>query len=84
MLDARHVLATDASLWGWGAQTGTLQAQGQWSGAEQALHINCLEMLAVSHGLQSFLPVLAGHHAFVLSDNIATVFYINRQGGTKS
>lgn len=78
------VLAMDASCWGWGAQLGTLQAQGRWSGTEQALHINCLEMLAVTKGMHSFLPVLAGRTVFVLTDNVATVFYINRQGGTQS
>ena len=43
----RVMLATDASLTGWGAVMSGHPARGLWSGHHLTWHINCLEMLAV-------------------------------------
>ncbi|KAF7249177.1 hypothetical protein EYD10_04797 [Varanus komodoensis] len=55
-----------------------------WSRLESTNHINFLELLAVFKALRSFEDIL--HHQIVqiTLDNIATVFYLNKQGGTKS
>ncbi len=48
---------------------------------ESGLHINCLEMLAVCHACQFFLPDIRGHHVLVRSDSRSVVSCINHQGG---
>ncbi|KAL0172227.1 hypothetical protein M9458_032538, partial [Cirrhinus mrigala] len=80
----RVMLATDASLTGWGAVMDGHPARGLWSGHHLTWHINCLEMLAVFRALKHFLPDLRDHHVLVRTDNIAVVYYINHQGGLRS
>ncbi|MCI4385150.1 hypothetical protein PGIGA_G00046990 [Pangasianodon gigas] len=80
----RVVLATDASLTGWGAVMSGRPARGLWSGRHLTWHINCLEMLAVFLALKHFLPDLRGRHVLVRTDNTMVVSYINRQGGLRS
>ena len=50
----------------------------------QFVHINCLELQAVSLALKHFLPFLRGQHVLVRTDNTTVVAYINRQGGLRS
>ncbi len=76
------LLATDASLTGWGAVMSGRSARGLWSGRHLIWHIKCLEMLAVYRALKYFLPDLRGHHVLVRTDNTAVVSYINHQGGS--
>ena len=45
---------TDASLYGWGAHTDSLESNGVWNNAERCCHINVLEMMAVRNALVSF------------------------------
>ncbi|KAI2644938.1 ORF V: Enzymatic polyprotein [Labeo rohita] len=80
----RVMLATDASLTGWGAVMSGRPAQGLWSGRHLNWHINCLEMLAVFRALKYFLPDLRDRHVLVRTDNTAVVYYINHQGGLRS
>lgn len=80
----RGMLATDASLTGWGAVMSGHPARGLWSGRHLTWHINCLEMLAVLCALRYFLTDLRGHHVLVRTDNTAVVSYINHQGGLHS
>ena len=80
----RVVLATDASLTGWGAVMSGRPARGLWSGRHLTWHINRLEMLAVFLALKHFLPDLRGRHVLVRTDNTTVVSYINRQGGLRS
>ncbi|KAI2644980.1 Transposon Ty3-G Gag-Pol polyprotein [Labeo rohita] len=47
-------------------------------------HINCLELLAVFLALCRFRLILRGEHVIVRMDNMATVAYINHQGGLRS
>ena len=80
-----HQIETDASLKGWGVfQHSSSFAQGRWSSSEAKLHINYLELLAVSLGVKSLFKSFAPISLLVLCDNIPTVRYINYMGGTKS
>ena len=81
---ARKVLSTDASRAGWGAVYEGRSVNGTWSSHMQFVHINCLELQAVSLALKHFLPFLRGQHVLVRTDNTTVVAYINRQGGLRS
>ncbi|KAI2646282.1 enzymatic polyprotein [Labeo rohita] len=80
----RVMLATDASLTGWGAVMSGHPARGLWSGRHLTWHINCLEMLAMFRVLKHFLSDLIGCHVLVCTDNTEVVYYINHQGGLRS
>ncbi|KAL0148546.1 hypothetical protein M9458_056093 [Cirrhinus mrigala] len=69
------ILNTDASRMGWGAVCNGQAASGSWIGPRLQWHINCLELLAV---------FLALRRVLVRTDNMATVAYINHQGGLRS
>ncbi|KAK7103605.1 hypothetical protein V1264_018473 [Littorina saxatilis] len=77
-------LFTDASLSGWGAHLAHHAASGKWTLAQANSHINVLELEAVAHGLQSFLPLATGKHVRLHTDNTTVAAYINRQGGSRS
>ena len=80
-----HRMETDASLVGWGAFShSSLFTQGRWSPEESRLHINYLELLAVFLGIKALFQGCSHFSILVLCDNIPTVRYINRMGGTKS
>lgn len=81
---SRKVVTTDASRLGWGATHEGRIVNGTWSSQMQLLHINCLELQAVSLALRHFLPFLRGQHVLVRTDNTTVVAYINRQGGLRS
>ncbi|KAL0204692.1 hypothetical protein M9458_002710, partial [Cirrhinus mrigala] len=82
---SRHVIVnTDASSTGWGAVCNRQAASGSWTGPRLQWHINCLELLAVFLALRWFRLMLRGKHVLVRTDNIATVAYINHQGGLRS
>ncbi len=65
MVYRRKVVSTDASNLGWGVLSDNKPAFGFWSKKEVHLHINCLQMLAVSLGLCIFLSDLRGYHVLV-------------------
>ena len=71
-------LFTDASNEGWGAHLEQASTKGLWSDREKRLHINFLELKAVSLALQSFKDQCQNHTVLVATDNI------NKQGGTHS
>ena len=48
------------------------------------MHINNLKLLAVFNCVGSFLDELKNSKLRILSDNITTVYYINKLGGTQS
>ncbi|XP_075785297.1 uncharacterized protein LOC142829500 [Pelodiscus sinensis] len=77
-------LTTDASLIGWGAHMLHYRTQGLWSHQESLLHINFLELRAVFNACRHFVHQIQGTTIQVLTDNICTVYYINRQGGARS
>ena len=87
------VLTTDASEHGWGAHVDQINTSisdrsrttnGPWSPNERSFAINVRELLAVEFGLRAFLPQLRNKTVSVRTDNITTVAYINKMGGTRS
>ena len=79
-----EIISTDASLLGWGAHLGEHRLHGTWRRSQSLLHINKLELLAVTLALKGFLHLIAGKSVLVKSDNATVVAYINHQGGTRS
>ena len=77
-------LFTEASNEGWGAHLEQASTKGLWSDREKRLHINVLELNAVSLALQSFKDKCQNQTVFVAMDNSTVVAYINKQGGTHS
>ena len=75
---------TDASLDGWGGHLDFQVAQGSWDPHQRKLHINVLEMMAVQKVLEFFLSQVTGKTVLVATDNLTVVYYIRRQGGTRS
>ena len=75
---------TDASNEGWGAHLGDYTARGIWSLLESKLHINFLELKAVSLALKAFEPLCRGQVVLVATDNTTVVAYINKEGGMHS
>ena len=77
-------LFTDASNEGWGAHLDQNSTKGLWSDREKRLHINVLELKAVSLALQDFKDQCQNQTVLVATDNSTVVAYINKQGGTHS
>ena len=79
-------LISDASLEGWGAHLEplSLTVSGLWSEQESLLHINNLEMRAVSLSLDHFRLQVQNHCVMLSTDNTTVVSYIEKQGGTHS
>ncbi len=79
-------LYTDASRYGWGAHVEPQGStcQGVWQPHQAQLHINVLELKAVSLAIHSLMPLLRGKCVMVASDNSTVVAYIRKQGGTHS
>ena len=75
-------MTTDASASAWGAWIPGHQAQGFWNKRMSYLHSNCRELYAVWLGLISLKPFLENKTVQVLSDNITTIAFINKQGGS--
>ena len=79
------VVFTDASPEGWGAHMGQFTAQGLWTPLESQLHSNLREFKAVILSLKALMPNFPSHKVIeVASDNSTVVWYINKQGGTRS
>ena len=77
-------LFTDASNEGCGAHLDQSSTKGLWSDREKRLHVNVLELKAVSLALQSFKDQCQNQTVLVATDNSTVVAYINKQGGTHS
>ena len=77
-------LFTDASNEDWGAHLDQTSTKGLWSDREKWLHINVLELKAVSLALQSFKDQCQNQTVLVATDNSTVVAYINKLGGTHS
>ena len=76
-------LFTDASNEGWGAHLDQNFTKGLWSDLEKRLHINVLELKAVSLALRDFKDQCQNQTVLVATDNSTVVAYINKQGGTQ-
>ena len=77
-------LFTDASNEGWGAHLDQNSTKGLWSEQEKRLHINVLELKAVSLALRDFKDQCQNQTVLVATDNSTVVAYINKQGVTHS
>lgn len=78
-------LCTDSSKKGWGGVLSSGESvSGIWSHTESLLHINYLELKAIHFCILSFLPFLKNKNISIKTDNITTVFYMNKIGGTHS
>ena len=82
--DHRIQLFTDASNEGWGAHLEQNCTKGLWSDKENRLHINVLDLKAVSQALRSFKDQCHNQTVLVVTDYSTVVAYINKQGGTHS
>ena len=82
--DHSILLFTDASNEGWGAHLDQNSTKGLWSDREKRLHINVLELKAVSLALRDFKDQCQNQTVLVTTDNSTVVAYINKQGGTHS
>ena len=69
-----------ASTTGWGVLCQGVRTGGPWSQTECQMHINLLELLAASLGIQSFAREKKNIH--LKMDNITALTYINKYGGT--
>ena len=78
------IVHTDASTPGWGASCDDWTLRGCWEAKEQALHINVLEMKAVELTILSRATYLTGAVVCFRIDNLSVVYYLNKQGGTRS
>ncbi|KAG8538770.1 hypothetical protein GDO81_022103 [Engystomops pustulosus] len=77
-------IVTDASSSGWGAILPSHYEQGSWTLAQAKNSSNYRELRAVWEALRSNTAYLRDHHIHILSDNVSTVSYLRRQGGTRS
>ena len=75
-------LFIDASNEGWGTHLDQRSIKGLWSDQDKRLHINVLELKAVSLALRSFKDQCQNQTVLVATDNSTVVTYINKQGGT--
>ena len=77
-------LFTEASNEGWGAHLEQTSTKGLWSDRVKRLHINVLELKAVSLALQRFKDQFQNQTVLVAMDNSTVVAYMNKQGRTHS
>ncbi len=77
-----HTIFTDASYEGWGAVYRSHMGHGEWEVQQYSWDINMLELKTVHLALKSFLPFLQGQSVLICTDNMATYFYLKKQGGT--
>ena len=75
---------SDASDVGWGAIVRENQVSGVWTPSQRELSINLREMMAVQKGLLEFDSLLRGKTIALFCDNVTTVAYLRRLGGTRS
>ena len=57
---------------------------GVWTPSQKQLSINLREMMAVQNGLLRFSQFLRGKTIALFCDNVTTVAYLRRSGGTRS
>ena len=81
-----HHIFSDASLTGRGShlEPEGLLYHGVWSKTQSRLHINILEMMAISLTLRRALQFIKNSTVLISTDNTTVVAYLNRQGGTHS
>ena len=76
-------LFTDTLYEGWGAHLEQASTKGLWSDREKRLHINVLELKAVSLTLQRFKDQCQNQTLLVATDNSTVVADINKEESTR-
>ncbi len=72
---------SDASMKGWGGHTADNDSTGgDWSMAEQNMHINELELRAAFLTLQAFCNHLSNVHIRLMMDNTSAIACVNNYG----
>lgn len=66
-----------------GSPLGRTDVQGVWNKQTARLSSNARELKAVQMAFKAFDPALIENHVQVLSSNIPTMSYINKQVGTR-
>ncbi|CAH2208009.1 jg1828 [Pararge aegeria aegeria] len=84
MSTVTHLLTTDASDIGWGAQLDDIKIAGTWTNYQLAWHANQKEMFAVYAAIVHQQPRLQNAQVLLQTDNRTVAAYINKEGGTKS
>lgn len=79
-----HLLTTDASNIGWGAQINDHFIMGTWKKTQMSWHANRKEMFAVYAAVLHEQNHLHDAQILLQTDNRTVVSYINKEGGTKS
>ena len=74
-------IESDASLVGWGASCRGILTGGPWP-QEEKYHINCLELLAATLAVKSFVKDQQNKAMLLLIDNQTAVAYVNSLGRT--
>ncbi len=80
--DYDHIIFTDASLAGWGAEMQGKETKGAWPLEFHDKHINVLELYEVLFGLKSLVKGKR-KHILIRVDNTSSLCYVNRYGGCK-
>ena len=77
-----HHIFSDAGLTGWGShlEPEGLLYRGVLSKTQVRLHINILEMMAISLTLRKALQFIKNSTVLISTDNTTVVAYLNRQG----
>ena len=75
---------SDASDVGWGAIVREQQVSGVWTPSQREFSINLREMMAVQKCLLEFSSLLRGKTIALFCNNVTTVAYLRRSGGTRS
>ena len=75
---------SDASNLGWGAFCQEMSTGGLRYLQEKTRHINCLELIAATLALKTFVKNKTGLSVLLRIDNTTAVAYINNQRGTVS
>ena len=69
---------------GWSTHLEQVSTKGLWSDRDIMLHVNVLELKAVSLAPKGSKDPLQNQTVLVATDNSTVVAYINKQGGTHS
>jgi Reverse transcriptase (RNA-dependent DNA polymerase) len=75
---------SDSSMTGWGGHVHNERARGFWTLAQQKLHINELELLAIENVLYSFQKYCTGKNVLLRTDSTVAIAYINKYGGCRA
>lgn len=75
---------TDTATINWEASKEKWKIQALWSKQEVSLHIGILELQVVDNACQAFQAQVKGTAVHILTNNITTVYYANKQGGAHS